>query len=412
VATTSMNPTEWVRKRLEEGGEDLVREMLQVFVQKLLSADADAVCGAPLGSRSPDRVNRRNGYRERPWDTRVGTIALAIPKLREGSYFPEWLLEPRRRAERALVNVVCEAYVNGVSTRRVDHLVEAMGLSGISKSRVSEMARELDAVVDDFRNRPLDGSFPYVWLDALTQRCREGGRIVQVALVVAIGITQDGRREILGAEVITSEDQAGWLAFLRSLVARGLSGVKLVISDAHRGLREAIAAVMLGASWQRCRTHFMSNLLTKVPKSAQHFVATVVRSIFAQPDAEAVREQHRHVIDQLAPRFPDATALLDDAGPDLLAFTAFPVAHWHQIWSNNPLERLNKEIRRRSDVVGIFPNRAAIIRLIGAVLAEQHDEWVVTRRYLPLHTLTTSPPAVFAPLAQLPTQRKEIPVSA
>ena len=409
MAKESMNPLEWVRKRLEEDGEDLVREMLRVFTQALLSADADAVCGASFGSRSPDRVNRRNGYRERPWDTRVGTIALAIPKLREGTYFPEWLLEPRRRAERALVNVVCEAYVNGVSTRRVDHLVQAMGLSGISKSRVSEMASELDALVEDFRTRPLEGSFPYLWLDALTLRCREGGRIVQVALVIAIGITHDGRREILGAEVITGEDHAGWLAFLRALVARGLAGVKLVVSDAHPGLREAIAAVMLGASWQRCRTHFMSNLLIKVPKSAQHFVATVVRSIFAQPDAEAVREQHRHVIDQLTPRFPEAAELLDEAGPDLLAFTAFPAAHWHQIWSNNPLERLNKEIRRRSDVVGIFPNRAAIIRLVGAVLAEQHDEWIVTRRYLPLHTLTSSPPVVFAPLAQLPTQRKEVP---
>jgi len=409
VASQSMNPLEWVRKRLEEDGEDLVREMLRVFTQALLSADADAVCGASFGSRSPDRVNRRNGYRERPWDTRVGTIALAIPKLREGTYFPEWLLEPRRRAERALVNVVCEAYVNGVSTRRVDHLVQAMGLSGISKSRVSEMAEELDTMVEDFRNRPVEGSFPYLWLDALTLRCREGGRIVQVALVIAIGITHDGRREILGAEVITGEDHAGWLAFLRALVARGLAGVKLVVSDAHPGLREAIAAVMLGASWQRCRTHFMSNLLIKVPKSAQHFVATVVRSIFAQPDAEAVREQHRHVIDQLTPRFPEAAELLDEAGPDLLAFTAFPAAHWHQIWSNNPLERLNKEIRRRSDVVGIFPNRAAIIRLVGAVLAEQHDEWIVTRRYLPLHTLTSSPPVVFAPLAQLPTQRKEVP---
>jgi transposase-like protein len=407
-----MNPLEWVRKRLEEDGEDLVREMLRVFAQALLSADADAVCGASLGSRSPDRVNRRNGYRDRPWDTRVGTIALAIPKLREGSYFPEWLLEPRRRAERALVNVVCEAYVNGVSTRRVDHLVEAMGLSGISKSRVSEMAGELDALVEDFRSRPLEGSFPYLWLDALTLRCREGGRIVQVALVVAIGITHDGRREILGAEVITGEDHAGWLAFLRALVARGLAGVKLVVSDAHAGLREAIAAVMLGASWQRCRTHFMRNLLIKVPKSAQHFVATVVRSIFAQPDAEAVREQHRHVIEQLTPRFCEAAELLDEAGPDLLAFTAFPAAHWHQIWSNNPLERLNREIRRRSDVVGIFPNRAAIIRLVGAVLAEQHDEWAVTRRYLPLHTLTSSPPVVLAPIAQLPTPRKEVPASA
>ena len=230
-----------------------------------------------------------------------------------------------------------------------------MGLSGISKSRVSEMAAELDAIVDDFRNRPLVGHFLYLWLDALMLRCREGGRVVQVALVVAIGVTREGHREILGADVITTEDHGGWLAFLRSLVARGLSGVQLVVSDAHAGLRDAIATVLLGSSWQRCRTHFMTNLLSKVPKAAQHFVATVVRSIFAQPDADAVREQHRHVVDQLHPRFPEAAELLDEAGEDVLAFTAFPVAHWHQIWSNNPQERVNREIRRRTDVVGIFP---------------------------------------------------------
>jgi len=406
-----MNPMEWLRKRLEEDDADLVREMLGSFVQQLMDAEVDARCGAPYGARSPERTNRRNGYRERPWETRVGTIPLAVPKVREGSYFPDWLLEPRRRAERALVNVVCEAYVNGVSTRRVDHLVQAMGLSGISKSRVSEMATELDAVVEDFRHRPLEGRFPYLWLDGLMLRCREGGRTVQVALVVAIGVTHEGRREILGADVITSEDKAGWLAFLRSLVARGLTGVQLVVSDAHCGLRDAIATVLLGASWQRCRTHFMTNLLSKVPKAAQHFVATVVRSIFTQPDAEAVREQHRHVVDQLHPRFSAAAELLDEAGDDLLAFTAFPVAHWHQIWSNNPLERLNKEIRRRSDVVGIFPNRAAIIRLIGAVLAEQHDEWAVARRYLPLHTLALTTPVAFSPLPALPTQRKEVPAT-
>lgn len=411
MAKRTMDPMEWLRKRLEQDGSDLVREMLGSFVQQLMDAEADARCGAPHGARSPERVNRRNGYRERPWDTRLGTISLAVPKLREGSYFPDWLLEPRRRAERALVDVVCEAYVNGVSTRRVDHLVEAMGLSGISKSRVSEMAKELDAMVDDFRNRPLEGRFPYLWLDGLMLRCREGGRVVQVALVVAIGVTDQGQREILGADVITSEDHGGWLAFLRSLVARGLTGVQLVVSDAHKGLRDAIATVMLGASWQRCRTHFMTNLLSKVPKAAQHFVATVVRSIFAQPDAEAVRDQHRHVVDQLHPRFPEAAELLDEAGEDVLAFTAFPVAHWHQIWSNNPLERLNKEIRRRSDVVGIFPNRAAIIRLVGAVLAEQHDEWAIARRYLPLHTLASPSPLVFSPLTSLPSHRKEVPAT-
>lgn len=388
MATERMTPNEWLHKRLEEGGEDFLREMLAVFAQTLMSSDADARCGAEYNSRSPERTNRRNGYRERQWDTRAGTIPLAIPRLREGTYFPEWLLERRRRAEQALTTVVAESYVLGVSTRRVDQLVQSMGLSGISKSQVSEMAKTLDAAVEDFRCRPLDnGPYRHLWLDALMIKCREGGRVVNVAVVVATAVNKDGHREILGTDVMTHEDGAGWLAFLRSLLSRGLSGVELVTSDAHHGLKDAIAATFSGASWQRCRTHFMCNLLTRVPKSTASFVATLVRSIFAQPDADSVWTQHRHVVEQLQTRFPQPAAMLEDAAHELLAFTTFPKALWTQIWSNNPQERLNKEIRRRTDVVGIFPNRAAVIRLVGAVLAEQHDEWAVARRYMSVESL-------------------------
>ncbi|MBA3737937.1 MAG: IS256 family transposase [Actinobacteria bacterium] len=376
------------RKQLEGADVDLLREMVKVFAEQLMGADADALCGADYGERSPERVNRRNGYRERAWDTRAGTIALAVPKLREGTYFPEWLLEPRRRAERAFVQVVAECYVRGVSTRRVEGLVAQLGIERISKSRVSEMAKELDEAVEAFRTRPLDGGpFTYVWIDALTQKVREAGRIVNVAALVATGVNASGCREILGLDVVTSEDGAGWTAFCRGLVARGLSGVRLVISDAHPGLTDAIASTLPGASWQRCRTHFLRNLLTRVPKSAGPFVATLVRSIFAQPDAAAVSAQFARVVDQLAERFPAAAEMLADAGPDILAFTAFPQTQWKQIWSNNPQERLNKEIRRRTDVVGIFPNRAAAIRLVGMVLAEQHDEWQVVRRYMSAESL-------------------------
>jgi len=378
-----MDPLEWLRKQLEEADTDLLREMVRTFVQALMSAEADAVCGAPYGERSGDRVNRRNGYRPRRWDTRVGTIDLEIPKLRRGSYFPSWLLEPRRRAERALVQVVAECYVRGVSTRKVEGLVRALGIEGISRSQVSELAKELDEEVRAFRARPLDGApYPYVWIDAQTQRVREAGRVVNVACVMATGVNRDGRKEVLGLDLVTTEDGAGWTAFLRDLVARGLSGVELVTSDAHPGLREAIAATLPGASWQRCRTHFMRNLLAKVPKAAQPFVAALVRSIFAQPDREQVEAQLRRVTDQLAGRFPEAAALLEEAGPDITAFACFPTEHWRQIWSNNPQERLNREVRRRTEVVGIFPDRASAIRLVGMVLVEQHEEWQVARRYM------------------------------
>jgi len=403
-----MTPLEWLRKRLEDDGSDLVREMLGMFAQVLMSADVDARCGASLGERSAARTNQRNGYRERAWDTRAGTIALQIPKVRQGTYFPSWLLEPRRRSEHALVQVVAEAYVVGVSTRKVDALVQAMGLEGISKSQVSEMAKTLDATSEDFRNRPLDGGgYPYIWLDALVVKCREGGRTPSVAIVVATGVNASGHREILGVDVMTVEYGAAWLAFLRGLVSRGLAGVQLVISDAHEGLRQAIGAVLPGASWQRCRTHFMRNLLIRVPKSAQPLVASLVRSIFAQPDAVSVWRQLHQVVEQLAPRFPQAAELLDANATDLLAFTGFPPAHWRQIWSNNPLERLNKEIRRRTDVVGIFPNRPAILRLVGAVLAEQHDEWTVSRRYLSWPAATPVSPTNLAPSTLLPEEVTE-----
>jgi transposase-like protein len=357
--------------------------MVAAFAQQLMGAEADAICGAGYGEVSAERVNSRNGYRDRRWDTRAGTIDLKVPKLRSGSYFPDWLLEPRRRAEKALVAVVADCYLRGVSTRRVDKLVQTMGIEGISKSQVSRMAGELDEMVTEFRNRPLDGGpYTYVWADALTQKVREGGRIVNVAIVIAVGVNTDGHREVLGVDLITAEDGAGWLAFFRSLIARGLSGTALVISDAHEGLVGAVEATMQGASWQRCRTHYLRNLLTKVPKASQPMVATLVRTIFEQPDAASVWAQHARVVEQLADQFPVAADHLADAAPDVLAFTSFPKAHWRQIWSNNPQERLNKELRRRTDVVGIFPNREAVVRLVGAVLAEQHDEWAVTRRYM------------------------------
>jgi putative transposase len=389
VAANTMDAASWLRKQLEEADPDLLRAMVKEMAEALMSADADAVCGAGYGERSPERVNRRNGYRERDWDTRVGSIELAVPRLREGTYFPDWLLQPRRRAEQAFVSVIADAYLAGVSTRRVEKLVQQLGVERMSKSQVSRLAKSLDGIVEDFRTRPLDGApYAYVTLDALVVKCREGGRTVNVCIVHAVGVNRDGFRESLGLDVVTAEDGAAWLAFMRSLVVRGLSGVKLVSSDAHPGLVDAIAATLPGAAWQRCRTHFMRNLLTRVPKSAQSFVATMVRTIFAQPDAATVCEQHARIVEQLQTRFPEAAELLAEAEPDLLAFTSFPKEHWRQLWSNNSLERLNKEIRRRTDVVGIFPDRAAIVRLVGALLAEQNDEWAVARRYMSAESIT------------------------
>jgi transposase-like protein len=356
--------------------------MVRAFAQKMMDAEVEVACGAGYGEVSPNRVNSRNGYRQREWDTRAGTVELAIPRLRHGSYFPSFL-EHRRRAERALASVVATSYLLGVSTRRVEKLAASLGVTGLSKSQVSAMAAELDEMVEGFRSRRLDGGpYTFVWIDALTQKVREGGRTVNVHCLVATGVNADGHREILGVDVTSSEDGAGWLAFLRGLVARGLSGVALVTSDDHAGLVNAIASVLPGASWQRCRTHYHRNLLTKVPKSAQPWVSTLVRTIFEQPGAASVRAQHAQVVKALEAKLPQAAEHLDAARDDILAFTAFPREVWRQIWSNNPQERLNKEIRRRTDVVGIFPSRDAIIRLVGAVLAEQDDEWTESRRYM------------------------------
>lgn len=388
MANNTIPTLQWLSNQIEKLDTDLLRQMLKVMAEFMMGLDADQRCGAAFGQKSDQRLNYRNGYRERRWDTRLGTIPLELPRLRKGSYFPEWLLTPRRRVEKALIQVVSESYVNGVSTRRMDRLAAAMGIEGISKSQVSEMAKSLDEIVSDFRQRPLDqGPYRYLWVDAIAQRCREGGRVVNVTAVTATGVNADGRRELLGLDVFTSEDEAAWETFFKALVARGLSGVELVISDAHKGLKAAIAKTFVGASWQRCRTHFARNLLAKVPKAAQDFVAALNRSIFAQPNEREVWAQHRRVVDQLTDRFSNAAQLLEDAAEDILAFAAFPKSHWRQIWSNNPQERINREIRRRTDVVSIFPNRNAIVRLIGAVLAEQNDEWCCARRYMSLDSL-------------------------
>ena len=375
-------PGDSFEQTLTAASPDLLREMIRAFAQKMMDAEVETACGAGYGEVSPNRVNSRNGYRAREWDTRAGTVELAVPKLRHGSYFPSFL-EHRRRAERALASVVATSYLLGVSTRRVEKLAASLGVTGLSKSQVSAMAAELDEIVEGFRSRRLDGGpYTFVWNDALTQKVREGGRTVNVHCLVATGVNADGHREILGVDVTSSEDGAGWLAFLRGLVARGLSGVALVTSDDHAGLVSAVASVLPGAAWQRCRAHYHRNLLTRVPKTAQPWVPALVRTIFEQPGAASVRAQHAQVVKALEAKLLQAAAHLDEARDDILAFTGFPREAWRQIWSSNPQERLNKEIRRRTDVVGIFPNRGSIIRLVGAVLAEQDDEWTESRRYM------------------------------
>jgi transposase-like protein len=391
---TTIDAAAWLGKYLEgaNGDTDLAQAMLAAFAEALMSAEASMQCGAAYGERTPERENSRNGYRLRPWDTRVGSIELAVPKLRRGVYSPEFLLQPRRRAEQALVAVICAAYVEGVSTRRVDDLVKAMGIDGISKSEVSRMASALDKVVTEFKERPLsEGPYRYLWIDALTQRVREGGRVVNVSAVIATAVNAEGKREIIGFEIATTEDTAAWTAFLRALVARGLSGVELVISDAHGGIKAAIAQVFSDATWQRCRTHFMANLASRVAKGNWPMIATLVRSIFEQPDRDTTWSQLADVTDKLTQAgFVDVVTYLLDAADDILAFSAFPAEHWPKIRSNNPQERINKEIRRRTDVVGIFPNRAAVIRLVGALLAEQTDEWAITKRYMSAESLKTT----------------------
>jgi transposase-like protein len=391
AASHSVDPVQLLEQHLAAASPDLLAEMVASLANAMMSAQADQVCGAGYGQRSGERVNRRNGYRDREWDTRVGTVELAIPKLREGSYFPDWLLTHRRRAEQALVTVVATAYLLGVSTRRVERLAEQLGVKSLSRSQVSEMAAHLDAQVSAFRQRPLDaGPYTFVWADALTVKVREDGRVVNVHALIATGVNADGHREILGLDVATAEDGAGWLAFWRGLVARGLSGVQLVTADAHPGLVAAIGAALPGAAWQRCRSHYLRNLLTKVPKSAQPHVATQVRTIFDQADADAVHTQFDRVVAALAEKYPEAAEHLESARDELLTFTAYPRELWRQIWSNNPQERLNKEIRRRTDVVGIFPGRPSVLRLVGAVLAEQSDEWTEGRRYMSLELLAKS----------------------
>ena len=364
---------------------DVLREALRWTIGELMEADVTERLGAEPHERSAERTGYRNGHRPRLFDSRLGALELAIPRLRSGSYFPGWLLEPRRRAERALVAVIQEAYVKGVSTRKVDDLVRAMGASGVSKSEVSRLVAELDTDLAAFRERPLsDVRYPYLWLDAQFEKVRDGGRIVSAALLVAVATNERGEREILGCTVAAAESGAAWTAFLRSLVSRGLTGVRLVTSDAHLGLREAVAATLAGAAWQRCRVHLLRDLLAHVPRHASSMVAAFVRTIFTQPDEAAARAQLRAVADRLATSFPKAAEILLAAEDDVLAYLACPREHWTKVWSTNPLERLNRELARRNDVVGIFPNREALLRLGTALLAEQHDEWLTLgRRYLP-----------------------------
>jgi transposase-like protein len=385
MAEDRMTLLEQVGKAAAGGDLDFLRESVKAMANALMELEVSAKLGADPHERTPERRGYRNGHRARDWDTRAGTIELAIPRTRRGSYFPDWLLEPRRRAERALVAVVQEAYVQGVSTRKVDALVRALGMEGISKSQVSRLCAELDRGVKAFRERRLDEHrYPYLWLDARYEKVREGGRIVSMAFCTAIAVNERGEREILGCEAGAAESGALWAGFLRSLVARGLSGVVLVTSDAHSGLREAIASVLLGATWQRCRVHVLRDVLAHVPKDAQAMVAAFSRTVFAQPDAASAHAQLASVCERLAPSFPKAAEVLLAAEEDLLAYTAVPREHWSKVWSTNPLERLNREIARRTDVVGIFPNREALLRLGGSLLAEQHDEWLTAdRRYLP-----------------------------
>jgi transposase-like protein len=369
-----------------DGDVDFLRDGVRVLSQALMELEVTQQLGAGRHERNPHRTGQRNGYRERQWDTRVGTIELQVPRVREGGFIPS-LLEPRKRAERALVAVVQEAYVHGVSTRKVDDLVQALGIDGMSKSQVSRLCQELDAEVERFRTRPLTGDYPYLWLDATYLKVRENGRVVSMAVVLATAVHESGVREILGLEVGPSEDRAFWIAFLRGLVARGLSGVQLVISDAHEGLKGAIAAVLHGSAWQRCRVHFIRNALALVPKQASQLVAATIRTVFVQPDPVSAHEQWRRVADGFRTPYPKLAELMDEAQDEVLAYLDFPRVNWRQLWSTNPLERLNKELKRRTNVVGIFPNRGAVIRLVGMVLAEQHDEWQVGRRYFSIESL-------------------------
>ena len=383
-----IDPTAYLEELLTQASPDLMRQMLTDFINQILSAQADTVCGADYATVSAERTNTRNGYRHRQLDTRVGSIDVAIPKLRTGAFFPDWLLERRSRTERALTTVIATCYLKGVSTRRMNDLVATLGINNLSKCQVSEMAKELDDMVDDFRTRRLDqGPYHFVSCDALTMKVREGGRVVKTSVLLATGVNADGYRELLGMQVATAESTASWTGFFRDLIARGLTGVFLVTSDAHLGIQAAVGDCLPQASWQRCRTHFAKNLSAQVPKTQWPTLSAMFHTIFQQPDAASVWAQAREVIEFCQQKFPHVATYLEECLDELLAFTAAPRAVWTKIWSNNPTERLNREIRRRTDVVGIFPNRDAVVRLVGAVLAEQHDDWIQQKRYMSLTSL-------------------------
>jgi transposase-like protein len=376
-----------LRALLEKSSDtSMLREMISFAAERLMTLETETLCGAAPGERSAERTNQRNGYRDRDWHTRAGTVELRIPKLRRGSYFPSFL-EPRRMSEKALTAVIQEAYIQGISTRSVDELVKALGMEGVSKSQVSRLCEQIDERVHTFLDRPIEGDWPYVWLDATYVKARRDHHIVSVAIIVAVGVNTDGRREVLGMTVGHSEAEPFWVEFLRGLTRRGLRGVKLVVSDAHEGLKAAITKV-LSATWQRCRVHFMRNALAYAGKSQRRIVSAWIGTAFAQDDAGAARKQWRDVADQARPRLPKLATLMDEAEADVLAYMGFPAQHRAKLHSTNPLERLNGEIKRRADVVGIFPNEAAVTRLIGALLLEQHDEWAVQRaRYMTLETI-------------------------
>lgn len=409
AAPNSINPSTYLADLLAEASPDMMRKLMQDFINSLLSAQADAQCGAEYNSRSAHRVNRRNGYRSRALDTRVGTLDIAIPKLRQGSFFPEWLLERGTRVEQALRSVIATCYVKGVSTRRMDDLVSTLGIDKLSKSQVSQITQDLDEMVADFRTRPLDvGPYLYVSCDALTMKVREGGRVVKTSVLIASGINADGYRELLGVDIATSESTASWTAFFKDLHARGLSNIFLITSDAHLGIQAAINAVYPTASWQRCRTHFSKNLSTMVPKTQWPTLSAMYQTIFKQSDALAVWNQAHDVVTFCREKYPHVADYLEEALDDLLAFTSAPKTIWTKIWSNNPTERLNREIRRRTDVVGIFPNRDAVTRLVGAVLSEQHDEWIQQKRYMSLAALAETRRTINQTSIDAEPEKKEI----